>query len=522
MNVHNRTIFGGKSIVTEDAPVLAPSTQEWWQWAQAISMLRDALARARERQARLAHSDQEHAARLDDARHSPPPVRLMTDEEQHAWLEALEPGAFDRTGNEPISVHTAPLATPDGDGIAGWGVCARTWNKAGAPTAAAWAVCRDGDDAWALVRYLNTHNSADDVAQLHALAATTDLDDFLNLPTAERAVQVSPSSLSVAEWEQALRRQLPTRLADQVIITDPHHSHFSAWRQLHKLAAEEHARVGADPDLLARFVREVPSWSRPVRNPPSLAHWAITEARSMPHYHELVTNQPPESTCDSAESEDGSVPQRVDDIQSHAQALRWADHLSPENPMDRLQAKAGYGRWGTDVDSILVRKFPTLTTAALRAGQPHRNATGQAEVATAPVAMPRHDSDELLAYVEGLDTSKPGDRLAARTLLGRSVPEVDHAIAAKFDTDDDIAQRYAQRYPDGPSESTVEVPAAADSRRRATAEDAGAARGLSQADIPQTDATADEIARALAGGRHAAAASHQVAAHREAVPRPRT
>jgi hypothetical protein len=90
-------------------------------------------------------------------------------------------------------------------------------------------------------------------------------------------------------WEHALRRTLSEPLADRIVVKDPSHPHHTAWRELHALANEEVARVGADPDRLAGIIERVlGSWRGEIKAPAAAAHFALTQARELPRYEEVV------------------------------------------------------------------------------------------------------------------------------------------------------------------------------------------------------------------------------------------
>src|SRR5262245_29135516 len=264
--------------MSEDAPTLFLSGTEWWQWAQAFNTASQLVARVRQRvvqrrqqEGRLANGDSEHAARLDEAR-AHPPLRLMTDEERDGWMRRVPAELAAQQGNEPFTVWTARLSEE-------WGIEAHTWSPNGTPTSSLFVACRDGEDAAELCRWLRDHSAPEDLARLHDLAASA--GDRYAEPVVEPPApgqparsRYAPLVLSESEWERALRAELPTRLADRIIAKDPAHPHHRAWRELHRLANEEVARVGADPALLAKLVHTRPVWRDTVRNPPALAHWA--------------------------------------------------------------------------------------------------------------------------------------------------------------------------------------------------------------------------------------------------------
>jgi hypothetical protein len=103
-------------------------------------------------------------------------------------------------------------------------------------TASLFAVCRDAEDALALTRHLRQNGTPEHLARLHQLANRTP-GQHTTTATAEPTPaggpmvgrRVDPPALSEADWEAALRRELPTELANKIIVTDPAHPHL-AWR----------------------------------------------------------------------------------------------------------------------------------------------------------------------------------------------------------------------------------------------------------------------------------------------------
>lgn len=404
--------------VSEQTPTLYPSGTELWQYTQAVTAisslsgrLRARLAQARERDGRLAFGEAEHAARRHDARQHPA-LRLMTTDEQAEWRSRVPAALATAHHGEPVTVWTAQLAGADGAPSGEWGLEAHTWDRDRA-TSSLLAVCRDAEDALAMTRQLRAHGTPEALADLRHLASAA---------TTLASPDSGALALSQAAWEAALRQELPTAIADKIIVNDPGHPHHRAWRELHTLANDEVTR-GADPTQLAALVSRVPNWRASVRNPPALAHWAITQART------TIPSQP------------ATTPTRpqLAEVRTSKQAHTWATSLDPANPDHRLQAKLGFGRWGEPVDRILTTRFPNLVQQATSTTTPDRN-TATAEPATAA---------ELAAHVNQLDPTKPIDRRAAHLMLGRVPIDIDRMLAAKFGHHPDIADKLRTLYPHG-------------------------------------------------------------------------
>jgi hypothetical protein len=495
-------------------------------WSQWWARRRQQL----ELEGRLAEADGEHASRLDDAR-AEPAVRPMTGAEQQEWYGRI-PAGLRSQREESFTVWTAQVGR-------GWGVEANTWDtETGTPTSTLLVYCRDDEDALDLCRHLREHHTPDDLIHLQQMAA-----DAVREPAPTEASgspeatsgsgrHRAPLVLSEDAWEAALRAQLPPRLADRIIVKDPAHPHHTAWRELCALANEEVGRVGADPAALARLVRTVPTWSENVRKPPALAHWALTEMRSSPNYEQAVRPQSaagPDPTAPSSSTAadqpsvvDGEVVPnrlRLDQVSSPRQAMRWADGLEVTNPQHRLEAKTGLGRWGSEVDAMLARKFPGLMRATDAAAQRQRDREERREEqATVPVpdevtpAEVIHDPERmarLLGEVDRLDVSRSGDRLHAFAMFGHvSSPEVDLALARKFGGDDRFAQKLVAHYPGG----LTEIEEAAAWRGRADANEQRGAAHMAVPDDPDTPPREDVLARATATGDQQTAAAQRGAA----------
>jgi hypothetical protein len=511
--------------VSEDSPNVLLSGTELWQWAQAINTVSQVIGRMRHRtlerrqqEGRLAHGDAEHAARLHEVR-AHPPLRLMTDEEQAEWFSRVPPESAGQYGDEPFTVWTARLGQQ-------WGVEAHTWSPTGAPTSSLFVVCRDGQDAAELCRWLRQHNSPDDMGRVHGLAAgarNADVEPETVAPHVRKEAasnRVVAPVLSESDWEQALRTELPTRLADRVIVKDPTHPHHTAWRELHRLANEEVARVGADPALLAKLVHIRPVWRETVRNPPALAHWAITEERTSPGYERLVKPRA-SSTSESlaASARPGEVfiveghvePARrpLSQVRSPQQAMEWAAGLNAHNLEHRIEAKQGFGHWGPTVDAALAAKFDTLMATTDQAAQRQRRredrrrgpvetvAAGSAEVTLEPAA------EAMLA--EDVGRLHPA---AAHAMLGHVNPDVDRLLAQRFGDDPRFAEKLRTLYP---TDGQLETEAGA-YRARADVNLRRAAAHLAEPDVAATSVREDVLGRDAATSDHGAAAAELAAA----------
>jgi len=421
--------------MNDDVPALSPSATELWHYAQAITnistlaaRLRGHLSRAREQDGRLAFSEAEHAARHHQARQHPA-LRLMTSAEQAAWQQRAPDVLTAPPPGQPITVWTARLVDAAGTPTGQWGLQAHTW-QSGVVTASLLVVCRDAEDALALTRHLRQNGTPEHLTRLHQLATHTPGHHPAAGPAPAGGPMLGrraePLVLSEADWAAALRRELPTALANQIIVTDPAHRHYAAWRELHQLANHEVAHAGADPARLAALVHTVPAWRDDVRNPPALAHWAITQNRGPAR--NTHTAEPP-----AAHSHGVQGP-------SPSQVLTWARGLDPNHPEHRVHAKLEFGNWPAAVDQALARSFPSLvdqTRAA--AGSQGRGAPGNDQTTLA----------ELTAQVQHLDPAKPIDRRAAHLMLGRVPPEIDRLLAEKFGDDPRVAEKLHTLYPDG-------------------------------------------------------------------------
>lgn len=458
--------------MSEEVPQLYPSGTEIYQYAQAalaIGQLSSAIRRRwvqrREQAGRLAQAEDEHAARMQEAR-AHPAVREMTEAEQQEWTARLRPDLLSERHDQDFAAWTARLDEE-------WGVEAHTWDTGtGAPTGSVRLVCRDADDAAELCRWLYDHHEPADLDSLRTLAANAAGGYSVEEPEQTGGLQVgdeaAPPVLSEADWAAALRSAMPAKWVDKIVVTDPSHPHHSAWRELHALANEEVWRVGADPHVLAGLVRDVPTWRDTIKKPPAMAYWAIAESRSAPGYEDVVRGQPrtPATATDptsdttplvvEGEVVAGPARRRLAQVHTPQQAVQWARGLEAGDPEHRIEAKLGLGRWGSQVDEELARKFPTLmskTNAAVERDRrrAERNAA-DAPAATVVAGAADLDPDDLqkhLDYVATLDPAKSGDQLAARTMLGHVSPEVDRALADRFGDDPRFADKLVTLYPDG-------------------------------------------------------------------------
>lgn len=519
--------------MSEGTPQLHLSGTEIYQWAQFFTLISQLSARLRQRRemdGRLAHADGEHASRLADARMEPA-MRPMTEHERHEWLGWI-PAELRSQREESFTVWTAQVGNA-------WGVEANTWDTTtGTPTSNLLVACRDAEDAIDLCRWLREHQTPNDLVSLQAIAAdavrrpvmTGSTESRAGAPAAARH-RIEPV-LSEQEWEAALRAQLPPRVANRIIVKDANHPHHAAWRELHALANEEVWRVGADPVQLARLLREASTWRENVRKHPGLAYYLITEARTSPGYEQAVRSQPPAGSDARNPSRTSSYDAhslhrvvaatrlRLDQVSSPLDAVRWAGELETSNPEHRIEAKLGFGRWGSEVDTVLARKFPGLMQSTHAAAERQQRRDGSRiehgvlhtpadDTSTESSAVPT-PTRELLQEVDRLDPARGGDRLQAFAMFGHvSSPEVDLALARKFGDDERFALKLASRYPGGPAE--IEEAAAWRSRAEGT-EQRGAAN-MARLDDPDTVPREDVLSRAAAtGDQQTAAAQRGVAA----------
>ncbi|MEU0529182.1 hypothetical protein [Amycolatopsis tolypomycina] len=513
-------------------PSLLPDAQELAHWVNAVAL---ALRAVRYRQGRLAHADAEDAARKHEQRQHPP-VRLMSDAELEAWRRRIPTELLGQGSGEPFGVWTARMVDGAGRPTGQWGLEAHTWGNRGGATSSLFVVLRDAEDALAMTRHLRELGTAEAIGRVHALA-TAGRGQFVTPPrepargrggAARLGANAWPLVLSEHEWETALRLQLHPILADQIIVKDPQHPHHGAWLELFELANEEVARVGADPAKLAAEVRKRPRWEGDVVNPPALAHWALTEARTHPRYPRNVTDTPKPAVSTRPGEPESAMPLRLDEVSSPEQALLRARSLDRSNPEHRLEAKQAFGRWGSQVDAILARKFPTVPSTAEAAARRERAKRGQPAVvaAEAPVAAsaeqpePEPEVDaatlrELEAEVTRFNPARRGDQMAAHAMLGHVPPEIDRLIAEKFAGDERIVAKVEDLYPDGLPEAD-----AAMWRNRADGDDAAARAEADVADDPQTPAREDLDGVTEAAAERGAAVSERGIARSVAGTRP--
>jgi hypothetical protein len=550
-------------------PSVLPTVNEAVQAVPLVILVRDVLRRAR--QSRLAFNDAAHADQVEQSMAGAPPARLMTNEEQAEWgqnwdaafaeeLRATRPG-------EPF-VWSAPLHVADGL-VGEWGVEARSFDRSGAPTGALFVVCRDLEDASRLEHHLRAHGTAEELARLQEVAA--DVEDLWNdvAPTpsrhagartavagggpGRRQVLRAPQALSEQHWIEALHQAFgdkkPLALADLVASADPGHRNHRSWRRLHALANEEVVRVGATPLRLARIVRDDGRWTD-YWNAPGLARELLVAAREdtddylkrvrprrtagatapmTPAEHAATAAEQgavpvpaPASVPSIAEPTSArtnvSVPSRLAEVRSPETALAWAHQLNRRRVEDQLEAKTAYGRWGGEVDEVLVKKFPTLLDKVANAARRERDkktvAAGQA-VATATVVGDNHSPEELVAWASKVGSK---NRVAAQAMLGRSTPEVDYALflrlrelreqSRRVEPDGfevKFEQKFFSLHPDGETE-------AAAWRSRAEADEQRAAAEMNVPDVPATPAREDYIHQDTARGERGMAAQERGAA----------
>jgi hypothetical protein len=218
---------------------------------------------------------------------------------------------------------------------------------------------------------------------------------------------------------------------------------------------------------------------------------------------------------------------RLAEIRNPSQAVQWAKALEATDPQHRLEAKAGFGHWGSQVDAILATKYPGLTASARVAAMKSRAAerdtvvvvTGELDAAgvedtasrapqvPAPRRAPETDPVTLRGFaaeVERLDPNKVGDRIHAQIMVGRVDPQIDRLIVEKFPDYPKIAEKVAFLYPDGLPEAE-----AASWRARADADDAVASVDRSTPDDPRTPQREDLIGAVTAQPADAAATQHR-------------
>jgi hypothetical protein len=555
--------------MSDDAPVLGLTSQELLQYTQFVNAAAAALQRIRarrDRNGRLAAAEDEHAE-LQHEQRQHPPVRLMREDEQLEWQRRVPSELLAQHSGERVSVWSARLVDHTGTPTGEWGLETRTWDERGAPTATVFAVCRDAEDALAMTGYLREHGTPQRLAELQDLA-TRGRGQFVRpappdpVTAAGRSGRPRPAAVPIAlseqDWAAVLRRVLPPEVADAVIAIDPNHPHHRAWKELHALANEEVIRVGADPEQLARLLRSdsmpglarrVPRWNGDVQNAPSLGHWAITQARTNPRYDQIIAGKDPTETpaadraatpAPGSRSAATAPPSpaaahtrvRLAEIRNMRQAVQWAQALDATDPQHRLEAKAGFGHWGSQVDAILATKYPGLTASARAAAMRSRaaerdtvvvvtgeldavglDAAGVEETASlapqvpAPRRAPETDPVTLRGFaaeVERLDPNKVGDRIHAQIMVGRVDPQIDRLIVEKFPDDPKIAEKVALLYPDGLPEAD-----AASWRALADADDAVAVADRSTPDDPRTPQREDLDGAVTAQPAAAAATQHR-------------
>lgn len=543
--------------MSEDAPTLTLDGNTVYQYAHTIGAVRDLVAARlrgrRERDGRLAYSEENHAARLHEARQHPP-LRLMTDAERLEWHSRIPSDVAARQLDEPVTVWIARMVDDQGQPTGEWGLEAHTWER-GAATSSLFAVCRDDSDAVDLARHIREEHSRDAIGRLHDLAVQGHGDYVRSVAPAEAAPQPlaaqyggrprEPLVLSESEWEAALRRHLPADIVDRIAIKDPSDEHYAAWRELHELANSEVMRIGAVPDLLANKVREGANWDKPAFNPPSLAHWTITRARERPDYSASVTAQPvpkprhpgagpvpaehaPAPAADIADAGTSTDRVRLADVHNPQQAMTWAQGLEEHNPEHHVEAKQGFGRWGSDVDTALARKFSDVVPQAHAMSEKRRAkraATAvdeqavDAAVREAAVREPAPPDPATLqtiaAEVRNYDPTNAFNCRSAHIMLGKVDPQIDRLIAERFPDDVKIVEKLQVLYPDGLPEAE-----AASWLNRAEGADAAAASESARPDIPSTPPREDLAGQASAQPQHAEAAAQRGIAHSIAGQRP--
>lgn len=519
--------------MSDDAPTLTLSAQELWQWAQMFNAVSSAIAqsvaRMRARQAeRLANADAKDAARKAAARRHPP-LRLMADAEIAEWRSRVPSSLADqRLGGESFTAVPAQLVDAGGVPTGQWGVEATAWQDGTPVPTKLMLACRDAEDALAMTHHLRAYGTPEHLGYLWALAVTSPAPgEFVQPAPLPGASAPHAASLVLTEdqWEAALRDALPEHLADQVVVRDPAHPLHSAWRELHSLANGECWRVGADPRLLAKQVRDVPRWDSDVKEHPAMAHWAITEARDRPNYLRRVVPAPPDVPAQrpgpDAPHAAEPAPRSIRDVQTPQQAKTWAANLKPANPIHELEAEYGFGRWGTEVDGTLTSKFPKLNDrlrglAKREQSEDKKDGANTVVVITEP-AVDLGAEQALAEEAAHLDPADPADHRQALLMLGARAERDEHSaprpfereIARKFADHPEVRDRLAVQYPDGLPDPDAEAAALA---ARAGHDDERAAEHLAQQDDPSTAAREDLAAQAQAHGDRGATAAERAAA----------
>ncbi|WP_188316624.1 hypothetical protein [Solihabitans fulvus] len=109
------------SATVGDTPRLWFPVEKLYALAQATNVLTQTLAHRRAKQGRLAWSDAEHTALIDDIGSIPPPVRVMNAEERRQWRQVAPAGLADQqSGDEPLTTWSWRLS-------GSWGLEAHTW-----------------------------------------------------------------------------------------------------------------------------------------------------------------------------------------------------------------------------------------------------------------------------------------------------------------------------------------------------------------------------------------------------------
>lgn len=541
--------------MSEDVPTLMPSGTELYQWATAINvflpLLQRSLAANRERDGRMAYSDAEQAE-LEHLARQVPPLRPMSDDEQVQWQQRVPADMATQVDGEPYTVWWAQLD----DEASGWGVEARTYSPQGAPTGSLFVVCRDPDDAAALVRWVHDNHKPDDLGRLHDLASNTAWGATEGPRTGGwTSTDPHENVLSENDWAEALRRNMPGDVGERLVaaIAEDHPEH-PGWRQLYELADYEVTRVSADPDRLAAVIhRTLSTWRDYIHTPAGAAFFVLNQARELPRYEDMVrkpsaepaggeqpqetpgTTKPGTGPSDSGESEstgvmvvDGEVesvtaaagsPVTRGDLRSPEAAMKWAKSLDRDNTEHRLAAHQAFPRCTPAVAAELASKYPGLvqrTKDAAKAEQKRRAGAAvgvsSGETASADeVAKPTLAS--LAADVERLNPASGNDKHAALMMVRHVPDDINALIAEKFRDDPKISRRLASLYPEG-------VPLASVLRARAEDAEQRAAAHLATPDDPGTPEDERTAASDAASTEQHAADTHTAAAAATDAARP--
>jgi hypothetical protein len=212
------------------------------------------------------------------------------------------------------------------------------------------------------------------------------------------------------------------------------------------------------------------------------------------------------------------VPQHLAEVRSPEAALAWAQHLDRDSAEDLAEAKVAIRRWGSDVDEVLVEKFPSILEAeAATVRRERAKKSGDAEAAVVAVSSGTGQSQQ--DHVQWASNLDAKSRVGAQYALRPSNPEVNYALFLRMRelreqsgrTEPDAVEvkfeeKFFSLHPDGEAE-------AAAWRSRAQADEQRAAVAMAVPDVSATPAREDVISQGEAAGeRGQAAAEFGVAA----------